>query len=324
MPRGLCSPSGPIGCAPRRAEGFPRRWRRFETEWPCTADLGHLSPPAGHPCSEFAMRPTRPTTAPVVRRAGDCWRTVRCRRYYDTTGHGRSMRSSNALMTRIIRCFCAGVAANAAIAVAVIPPAAVAQRAPADVPSIPLERFTLRNGLTVLLSPDHSSPIVSVTVWYHVGSKNERVRRTGFAHLFEHLMFQGSQHVERGEHIRIIENAGGDMNGTTSNDRTKYYETVPINQLETVLWLESDRIGYLLPALSQAKLDNQRDVVKNERRQRIDNQPFGSADEVLDAALFPASNPYSWPVIGSMADLSAASLEDVKEFFRRYYAPDNA
>jgi zinc protease len=191
-------------------------------------------------------------------------------------------------------------------------------------PRIPVDRFTLPNGLTVLLSRDTTAPVVTVTVWYHVGSKNEHVGRTGFAHLFEHVMFQGSEHVAKGRHIKEIEDAGGTMNGTTNNDRTNYFETVPANYLATVLWLESDRLGYLLPALTQEKLDNQRDVVKNERRYRVDNQPFGRAGEVLDAALFPSTNPYSWPVIGSMADLSAASLDDVKAFFRTYYAPENA
>jgi len=191
-------------------------------------------------------------------------------------------------------------------------------------PRIPVDRFTLPNGLTVVLSPDTSTPTVTVTVWYHVGSKNEHAGRTGFAHLFEHLMFQGSQHVAKAEHIKVIEDAGGTMNGTTNNDRTNYFETVPANYLETALWLESDRMGSLLSALTQEKLDNQRDVVKNERRYRVDNQPYGRAGEVLDGAVFPASNPYSWPVIGSMADLSAASLDDVKQFFRTYYAPDNA
>jgi zinc protease len=191
-------------------------------------------------------------------------------------------------------------------------------------PRIPVDRFTLPNGLTVLLSPDTAAPVVTVTLWYHVGSKNEHAGRTGFAHLFEHVMFQGSEHVPKGVHIRTIEDAGGTMNGTTTNDRTNYFETVPANYLATVLWLESDRMGYLLPALTQEKLDNQRDVVKNERRYRVDNQPYGRAGEVVDGALFPASNPYSWPVIGSMSDLSAASLDDVKQFFRTYYAPENA
>ena len=195
---------------------------------------------------------------------------------------------------------------------------------PIQVPSIPVERMVLANGLTVLLSPSHAAPVVHVTVWYHVGSTDEARGRTGFAHLFEHLMFEGSEHVAKGEHIRTIEDAGGEMNGETEHDRTKYYETVPANYLETVLWLESDRMGYFLPTLTQTKLDHQRDVVKNERRQNYDNRPFGSEDEVMRAALFPASNPYSWPVIGSMVDLSAASLDDVKGFFRTYYVPNNA
>jgi zinc protease len=216
----------------------------------------------------------------------------------------------------------------AGLALAAVRVIGAQQPAPADSsvtpPKLPVVRTVLPNGLTLLVSEDHSAPLIHVTVWYHVGSKNEKPGRTGFAHLFEHLMFEGSEHVPKGEHIRLVESAGGDMNGSTTNDRTNYYETLPSNWLETALWLESDRMGFLLPGLTQAKLDNQRDVVKNERRQRIDNQPYGSADEVLDAALFPPSNPYSWPVIGSMADLSAASLDDVKAFFRTYYAPDNA
>jgi zinc protease len=207
-------------------------------------------------------------------------------------------------------------------------PAPAALRVPpADslpLPTIPVDRVVLRNGLAVLLSRDTTAPVVTVTVWYHVGSKNEVPGRTGFAHLFEHVMFQGSAHAAKGEHIKVIEDAGGNMNGSTTNDRTNYFETVPANYLSTVLWLESDRMGSLLSALTQEKLDNQRDVVKNERRYRVDNQPYGRAGEVIDAALFPPDNPYSWPVIGSMADLSAASLDDVKQFFRTYYAPNNA
>ncbi len=192
------------------------------------------------------------------------------------------------------------------------------------VPRLPVERYTLPNGLTVLLSRDTAVSVVAVDVWYHVGSKNERPGRTGFAHLFEHVMFQGSKHIPNGQHIKIIENIGGEMNGSTTEDRTNYYETVPSNQLETALWLESDRMGFLLDSLDQSKLDAQRGVVQNERRQRVDNQPFGSADEVTRAALYAATNPYSWPVIGSMADLRAATLDDVKQFFRTYYAPTNA
>jgi zinc protease len=219
----------------------------------------------------------------------------------------------------------AGLALAAAHAIGARPMGAQApSAAPVAPPTLPVVRTVLVNGLTLLVSEDHSAPLVHVSVWYHVGSKNEKPGRTGFAHLFEHLMFEGSEHIPKGEHIRIVESAGGDMNGSTTNDRTNYYETLPSNWLETALWLESDRMGFLLPGLTQTKLDNQRDVVKNERRQRIDNQPYGSADEVLDAALYPPSNPYSWPVIGSMADLSAASLDDVKAFFRTYYAPNNA
>lgn len=203
-------------------------------------------------------------------------------------------------------------------------PSVSAQQATFSVPRLPVERYTLPNGLTVLLSPDTTAPVAAVDVWYHVGSKNEVPGRTGFAHLFEHVMFQGSQNVPYGVHFKTIENAGGNANGSTWNDRTNYYETMPSNELETALWLESDRMGFLLPSLDQAKLDAQRDVVKNERRQRVDNVPYGSEDEVIASAMYPASNPYSWPVIGSLADLSAASLDDVKNFFRTYYAPTNA
>ncbi|MEO7102286.1 MAG: pitrilysin family protein [Gemmatimonadaceae bacterium] len=192
------------------------------------------------------------------------------------------------------------------------------------IPRLPVERYVMPNGLTVILSPDHSAHVAAVDIWYHVGSKNELPGRTGFAHLFEHVMFQGSQHIPYGVHFKTVENAGGNLNGSTWNDRTNYFETLPSNELATALWLESDRMGYLLPALDQAKLDAQREVVKNERRQRVDNVPFGSEDEVIGRAMYPASNPYSWPVIGSMADLSAASLDDVKDFFKRYYAPPNA
>jgi zinc protease len=189
---------------------------------------------------------------------------------------------------------------------------------------IPFETHTLRNGLTVILAPDHTTPTVAVAVWYHVGSKNEMPGRTGFAHLFEHVMFLGAGHTPYGVHDRLTEGVGGSNNGTTSNDRTLYFETVPSNYLESTLWLESDRMGFLLDTLDTEKLNSQRDVVKNERRQSVDNQPYGLADEILLRTIYPASNPYSWPVIGSMKDLSAASEEDVKNFFRLYYAPNNA
>jgi zinc protease len=189
---------------------------------------------------------------------------------------------------------------------------------------IPFESYTLPNGLRVVLAPDNSSPTVAVTVWYHVGSKNEMAGKTGFAHLFEHVMFTGSGHVPYGVHDRLTEGVGGNNNGTTNRDRTTYYETEPSNYLETALWLESDRMGYLLDTLDVAKLDAQRDIVKNERRQRMDNQPYGLVDEIIPRTLYRAGHPYSWPVIGSMADLTAASDEDVKAFFRLYYAPNNA
>jgi len=189
---------------------------------------------------------------------------------------------------------------------------------------IPFESYTLPNGLTVILAPDHTTPTVAVDVWYHVGSKNETVGRTGFAHLFEHVMFTGSGHVPYGLHDKLTEGIGGSNNGTTSNDRTTYYETVPSNYLEDQMWLESDRMGFLLDSLDLAKLNAQRDIVKNERRQSVDNQPYGRAQEILAQATYPPTHPYSWDVIGSMADLSAASEEDVKNFFRLYYAPNNA
>ncbi|MDB4951976.1 MAG: peptidase domain protein, partial [Gemmatimonadetes bacterium] len=196
--------------------------------------------------------------------------------------------------------------------------------APGAAITIPYTTHTLPNGLTVLLSEDHSTPNVAVTVTYHVGSKNEKPGRTGFAHLFEHMMFTGSGHVPYGTHDKYTEGVGGENNGTTNNDRTFYYDVVPSNYLQTELWLESDRMGWLLDALDIGKLNAQRDIVKNERRQRVDNQPYGRVGEITSAALYPSGHPYSWPVIGSMADLSAASVDDVKDFFRLYYAPNNA
>ena len=189
---------------------------------------------------------------------------------------------------------------------------------------LPHAKRTLANGLDVVVHEDRRVPIVAIYLWYHVGSKNERVGRTGFAHLFEHMMFTGSQHVPPGDHPKILESVGAEMNGTTNEDRTLYFDVVPAGELETALWLESDRMGFLLPAMTQERLDAQRGIVQNERRQGVDNQPFGIANESVRAALFPPSNPYSWDVIGSMKDLSAASLEDVKDFFRHYYAPNNA
>lgn len=214
------------------------------------------------------------------------------------------------------------------VAVALAAASAYAQKpAPsksADVIKIPFETYTLPNGLTVITSLDRTTPTVAVNVWYHVGSKNETVGRTGFAHLFEHVMFTGSGNVPYGTHDRLTEGVGGSNNGTTDNDRTTYYETIPSNYLESALWMEADRMGFLLDSLDLAKLNAQRDIVKNERRQGVDNQPYGRAFEILAAATYPKEHPYSWPVIGSMADLSAASEEDVKNFFRLYYAPNNA
>jgi zinc protease len=189
---------------------------------------------------------------------------------------------------------------------------------------IAVDRLTLSNGLKVVLAQDRSRPVVAVNLWYNVGSRNERPGRTGFAHLFEHMMFQGSEHVPNTEHIAHLERVGGSMNGSTWLDRTNYFQTVPAHWLELVLWLESDRMGFLLPAMTQEKLDNQRDVVKNERRWRVDNQPYGDWDERLQALVYPPDHPYHHSVIGSMEDLDAATLDDVMEFFRTYYAPNNA
>jgi predicted Zn-dependent peptidase len=187
-----------------------------------------------------------------------------------------------------------------------------------------LERHRLDNGLRVVLSPDSRTPIVAVNLWYAVGSRNEERGRTGFAHLFEHMMFQGSANVAKGEHFALVQAAGGTLNASTWNDRTNYFETLPSNELELALWLESDRMASLLPAMTQEKLDNQRDVVKNERRFSVDNQPYGTAEERLQALLWPEGHPYHHPTIGSMEDLSAASLDDVSRFFATYYAPNNA
>jgi zinc protease len=188
---------------------------------------------------------------------------------------------------------------------------------------IPFTRHRLDNGLQVILSPDPQVPVVAVNLWYAVGSRDERPGRTGFAHLFEHMMFQGSEHVPETAHFAHIEQAGGSLNGSTWLDRTNYYQTLPSNHLELGLWLESDRLGWLLGAMTQAKLDNQRDVVKNERRWRVDNQPYGDWDERIQTMIYPPDHPYHHSVIGSMEDLDAASLEDVETFFRTYYRPNN-
>jgi zinc protease len=196
-------------------------------------------------------------------------------------------------------------------------------RAASPIPEIKFEKYVLPNGLQVILHVDHSTPIVTTNIWYHAGSKNERPGRTGFAHLFEHMMFQGSKHHDS-DYFAPFLATGGKLNGSTNQDRTNYWETVPSNYLDMALWMESDRMGYLLPAMSQKKLDNQRDVVRNERRQNYENRPYGLVHEVLLAAMYPADHPYSWSTIGSMADLGRASREDVANFFRSYYNPANA
>lgn len=180
------------------------------------------------------------------------------------------------------------------------------------------------NGLRVNLSLDRTVPVVSVNLWYGVGSRNERPGRTGFAHLFEHMMFQGSAHVPKNRHFELIERAGGSLNATTWFDRTNYFETVPSHHLELALWLESDRLGWMLPAMTAEKLENQRDVVLNEKRQRYENQPYGDWDEHMQAMLFPPSHPYHHTVIGATEDIEAAMLEDVAEFFETFYVPNNA
>ena len=192
-------------------------------------------------------------------------------------------------------------------------------------PSIPYEKYRLANGLEVILSQDRTLPLVAVDVWYHVGAANEEPGRTGFAHLFEHMMFTGSKHVPRGVADKLLEGVGGtDSNATTSFDRTNYFDTVPSNQLELALWIHADRMGYLLDSLDQAALSNQQDVVRNERRQSYENRPYGIVDEAVFHALFPQGHPYRPAIIGSHVDIQAAALADVRDFFKRYYRPNNA
>ena len=187
-----------------------------------------------------------------------------------------------------------------------------------------IHRRELTNGLTVVVHPDASLPLCAVNVWYHVGSKNERPGLTGFAHLFEHMLFQGSANVAANDHFRYVQQVGGVANGSTWYDRTNYYETLPSHCLELGLWLESDRMGFLLPAMTLDKLENQRSVVMNERRQRVDNQPYGQAMEKLNELLYPDDHPYRWPVIGYMEDIEAATLGEIETFFKTWYGPDNA
>jgi zinc protease len=208
---------------------------------------------------------------------------------------------------------------------AIIAAPALAQTALPKAPQLPIEQFTLPNGLQVVMVEDRRLPLVAVNLWYHVGPANEKPGRTGFAHLFEHMMFQGSKNVPGDGHLGMLEGAGAsDLNGSTSFDRTNYYETVPSNQLELALWLESDRLGYLLETLDQEKLTNQQDVVRNERRQSFENRPYGMVDEAVFHNLFPKGHPYYGSIIGSHADLEAVRLADVREFFREYYTPNNA
>jgi zinc protease len=195
---------------------------------------------------------------------------------------------------------------------------------PTPVPQVAFSDTRLSNGLRLLVAEDHLAPVVSINVWYDVGSKHEQAGKTGFAHLFEHVMFQGSRNVAKAEHIALIQAVGGTMNGTTWLDRTNYFETLPSHQVDLGLWLEADRMGTLLDALSQENLDNQREVVKNEKRWSYDNRPYGSWQEKLQGHLYPDDHPYHHSTIGSMADLDAASLEDVSAFFRTWYAPNNA
>src|SRR5258706_4205022 len=189
--------------------------------------------------------------------------------------------------------------------------------------NIPFSQHPLDNGLRVILHEDHRLPMVAVNLWYHVGSKNEHPGRTGFAHLFEPLMFEGSQHHDKGL-FQPLQAAGASLNGSTNPDRTNYWEVVPTNALELALWMESDRMGYLLPALTVQKFENQRDVVLNERRQNYENRPYGLAMMAITAALFPPDHPYHWQTIGETADLKAATFEDVRAFFQTYYHPANA
>ena len=213
----------------------------------------------------------------------------------------------------------------AALLLSSLPSAALPATPAADIPipDIPYEKHVLDNGLTLIVHEDHKAPIVAVNVWYHVGSKNEKPGRTGFAHLFEHLMFNGSENFND-DYFKVLEKLGAtDVNGTTNEDRTNYFQNVPVSALETVLWMESDRMGHLLGAIDQARLDEQRGVVQNEKRQG-ENEPYGRVYELMQTAVYPKGHPYSWTVIGSMEDLSAASLDDVKEWFRAYYGPQNA
>src|SRR4028118_2132719 len=189
---------------------------------------------------------------------------------------------------------------------------------------IPYEKYLLANGLTLIVHEDHSDPVVHVDVTYHVGSAREEIGKSGFAHFFEHMMFQGSDHVADEQHFKLVTSSGGTLNGSTNRDRTNYFETVPSNKLETALWLEADRMGFLLDAVTQKKFEVQRATVKNERGQRYDNQPYGLAGEYISKNLYPYGHPYSWLTIGYLEDLDRSDLNDLKNFFLRWYGPNNA
>ena len=189
--------------------------------------------------------------------------------------------------------------------------------------TIEYEKIVLENGLNVILHEDKTLPMIAVNVWYHVGSKNEQIGKTGFAHLFEHMMFEGSKN-HRHDYFDPLQKVGASINGSTTSDRTNYWENIPSNCLELALWLESDRMGFLLEAIDQKRVDTEREIVKNERRQSYENRTYGQAQLELQPLIFPTPHPYSWPVIGSQTDLNAASLEDVKSFYRKFYSPSNA
>jgi zinc protease len=216
-------------------------------------------------------------------------------------------------------------AAGLALSLNAATAAAAAPSLPAALPVIPYEKYSLDNGLEVILAQDRTLPVVAVNLWYHVGAANDEPGRTGFAHLFEHMMFAGTKHAKRGLADELLAAAGvTDSNATTSFDRTNYFDTVPSNQLALALWTHADRMGYLLDALDQKALSNQQDVVRNERRETTENRPYGIVDEALYAELFPPGHPYRADVIGSHADIQAARLADVRDFFKRYYRPNNA
>ncbi|MBX3204769.1 MAG: insulinase family protein [Labilithrix sp.] len=241
--------------------------------------------------------------------------------------------AASSVLARLRRRSSLLVPVGLALAAATLParadgPAAAPAAAPARVaaaPTLVADKTTLANGLEVILDEDHRTPIVTVNIWYHVGSKDEAERRNGFAHLFEHVMFQGSKHVPEDTYFRFLEKAGAtSINGTTNTDRTNYFETVPANQLELALWLESDRMGFLLDHADEKTFQSQRDVVKNERRQNYENAAYGLVGQFIRSELFPKEHPYHLLTIGSPADLDAATIEDVRGFFRKYYVPNNA